>query len=99
MPGKQPGNGFLGYWGVASRRRQSLARSHLPGWRPRWTEPELVVELRRLHAADVPLTYRGLEESGHAELAQAINYCGGIQRLRQRWDLPRQPRRRGPQLP
>jgi len=70
-------------------RRKSVAYSARSGWRPRWSEAQLVVELRRLHAANIPLTYRGLEENGHLELARAVNYCGGIQRLRRRWNLPR----------
>ena len=78
---------------MPTRLRKSIAYSQRSGWRPRWTEAQIVVELKRLHAANVPITYRGLEENGHRELARAVNYCGGIQRLRRRWNLPRHERR------
>jgi hypothetical protein len=81
---------------MATRSRKSVGYSHKAGWRPRWTLAQLVRALERLHAAHVPLTYRGLEEAGHGELAHAINYCGGIRQLRRRCQLPRPVRRRRP---
>ena len=62
----------------------------------RWTEAEIVRELRRLYSANVPPTYEDLTAAGHLPLVRAIQNFGGMQKLRRLSGLPR-PRARSRQ--
>jgi hypothetical protein len=67
------------------------------GERPhRWTEAEIVGELRRLHSSDVTLTYEDLTAAGQLSLVRAIQNFGGMQKLRRVSGLPR-PRAKRPE--
>jgi hypothetical protein len=55
----------------------------------RWTEAEIVCELRRLCSANVTPTYEELTAAGHLSLVRAIQNFGGMQKLRRLSGLPR----------
>jgi hypothetical protein len=61
--------------------------------RRRWTEARVIKALLELDRRGVPISQRGLVEAGEQELAQAINYFGGLRRARRVAGLPPPTRR------
>jgi hypothetical protein len=77
---------------VVLSRRPPSATPRRPTRTGRWTEEQLIDELRALHAAGVEVTRAGLVASGRVELVHAVENFGGLLRLRRLAQLPHRPR-------